>query len=102
VAGVSDRDAGIASGACNMFFQIGGAIGLAALTTVATTAIHADLSSQPGRHADTSAGPMLARALAHGWGTAFEAGTGFAALALITAVAVVRVRAGEINPAHVH
>jgi hypothetical protein len=75
---------------------------VAPLTTVATTAIHADLSSHPGRHADGSAGLTLAHALAHGWGTAFEAGTGFAALALITAVAVVPVRAGEINPAHVH
>src|SRR5215469_6012751 len=45
VAGVSDNDAGIASGAYNMFFQIGGAIGLAALTTVATTAIRSNLSS---------------------------------------------------------
>jgi MFS family permease len=97
VAGVSDRDAGIASGAYNMFFQVGGAIGLAALTTVATTAIRSDLST-----AETSPALALSHALAHGWGIAFEAGTGFAALALITAVAVVRVRAGEINPAHVH
>jgi MFS family permease len=37
-----------------------------------------------------------------GWGTAFAAGAGFAALALIVALAVVRIRAGEINPAHVH
>jgi hypothetical protein len=41
-------------------------------------------------------------ALAHGWGTAFAAGAGFAALALLVASAVVRVRAGDINPAHVH
>jgi predicted MFS family arabinose efflux permease len=102
VAGVSDREAGIASGAYNMFFQIGGAIGLAALTTVATTAIRGDLSSHPAGHAQGFAGPAIAHALAHGWGTAFEAGTGFAALALLTALAVVRVRAGEINPAHVH
>jgi EmrB/QacA subfamily drug resistance transporter len=97
VAGVSERDAGIAAGAYNMFFQIGGAIGLAALTTVATTAIRSDLSTT-----ETSPALELSHALAHGWATAFEAGTGFAALALITAVAVVRVRAGEINPAHVH
>ena len=102
VAGVSDRDAGIASGAYNMFFQIGGAIGLAALTTVATTAIRADLPSHPAGHAGGYAGLALAHALAHGWGTAFEAGTGFAALALLTAIAVVRVRPGEINPAHAH
>jgi len=102
VAGVADHDAGIASGAYNMFFQIGGAIGLAALTTVATTAIRADLPSHPAGHAGGYAGLALAHALAHGWGTAFEAGTGFAALALLTAIAVVRVRPGEINPAHAH
>ena len=101
VAGVSDHDAGVASGAYNMFFQIGGAIGLAALTTVATTAIRSDLSSHSAGQAHASPAPVIAHALAQGWGTAFEAGTGFAALALLTAVAVVRVRAGEINPAHV-
>ena len=41
-------------------------------------------------------------ALPHGWGTAFAAGAGFAALALLVALVVVRVQAGEINPAHVH
>jgi len=35
-------------------------------------------------------------------GTAFAAGAGFAALALLVALVVVRVQAGEINPAHVH
>jgi len=102
VAGVTDRDAGIASGAYNMFFQIGGAIGLAALTTVATTAIHSDLTSHLAHPPIASPAAMLTHALAHGWGTAFEAGTGFAALALVTALAVVRVRPGEINPAHFH
>lgn len=97
-AGITDQDAGIASAAYNMFFQIGGAVGLAALTTVATSAIRSDLSS----HLAVSPAKALLHALAHGWGTAFGAGTGFAALALLTAVAVVRVRAEEINPAHIH
>jgi EmrB/QacA subfamily drug resistance transporter len=101
VAGVADQDAGIASAAYNMFFQIGGAIGLAALTTVASTAIRNDLATPPSR-AVTSPAQALMHALAHGWGTAFAAGAGFAALALLVASAVVRVRAGEINPAHVH
>jgi EmrB/QacA subfamily drug resistance transporter len=98
VAGIADRDAGIASAAYNMFFQIGGAIGLAALTTVASTGIRNDLRS-PGR---ASSSGLLLHALAHGWGLAFAAGAGFAALALLVALTVVRVRAGEINPAHVH
>ena len=44
VAGVADQDAGIASATYDRFFQIGGAIGLAALTTVASTAIRNDLT----------------------------------------------------------
>jgi EmrB/QacA subfamily drug resistance transporter len=106
VAGVGDHDAGIASAAYNMFFQIGGAIGLAALTTVASTAIRNDLparSAGAARHpAVASAAQTLTHALAHGWGVAFAAGAGFAALALLVALVVVRVQAGEINPAHVH
>jgi EmrB/QacA subfamily drug resistance transporter len=102
VAGVTDRDAGIASGAYNMFFQIGGAIGLAALTTVATTAIRNNLSSHL-RHptSGASGAQLLLNALAHGWGVAFASGTGFAALALIAAIALIRVRPGEVNPSHV-
>jgi MFS family permease len=105
VAGIADQDAGIASGAYNMFFQIGGAIGLAALTTVASTGIRNDLRTPAHvtspAHA-TSPGQVLLHALAHGWGMAFTAGAGFAALALLVAAIVVRVRSGEINPAHVH
>ncbi|HXS63985.1 MAG TPA: MFS transporter [Streptosporangiaceae bacterium] len=105
VAGVTDSDAGIASAAYNMFFQIGGAIGLAALTTVASTAIRHDLPSSPQAGHPASATPplqLLIHALAHGWGVAFTAGAGFAVLALFIALAVIRVRSGEINPAHVH
>jgi predicted MFS family arabinose efflux permease len=111
VAGVTDHDAGIASAAYNMFFQIGGAIGLAALTTIASTAIRHDLPSRVTGHGSGAAGhqvsaalsvQVLAHALAHGWGAAFTAGTGFAVAALLVALAVIRVRAGEINRAHVH
>jgi EmrB/QacA subfamily drug resistance transporter len=111
VAGVTHHDAGIASAAYNMFFQIGGAIGLAALTTVASTAIRHDLPGRVAGHGTGAAGhqaaatpqlQVLTHALAHGWGTAFTAGAGFAVAALLVALAVIRVRAGEINPAHAH
>lgn len=102
VAGVTHHDAGIASAAYNMFFQLGGAIGLAALTTVAATSIHSDLVSRAHAHPAGAHAQVLSHALAHGWGTAFAAGAGFAALALLVALAVVHVRAGEINPAHLH
>ena len=106
VAGVTNHDAGIASAAYNMFFQIGGAIGLAALTTVSSTAIRHDLPPVPGHAAGAVPGhPLslpLAHALAHGWATAFAAGAGFAALALLVALVVIHVRRGEISAAHVH
>jgi EmrB/QacA subfamily drug resistance transporter len=106
VAGVGDHDAGVASAAYNMFFQVGGAIGLAALTTVSSTAIRNALSARPagaaGHPAAVSAAQAILHALAHGWGVAFAAGAGFAGLALLVALVVVRVQAGEINPAHVH
>ena len=118
VAGVRDHEAGIASATYNMFFQVGGAIGLAALTTVAATAIRGDLGGRPagtaiaghpaagqaaaGHPAAASQAQVLTHALAHGWGTAFAAGAGFAALALLVALIVVRIRPGEIDPAHLH
>jgi len=45
---------------------------------------------------------VLTHALAHGWGVAFTAGAGFAVAALLVALAVIHVRAGEIDPAHAH
>jgi EmrB/QacA subfamily drug resistance transporter len=107
VAGITNHDAGIASAAYNMFFQIGGAIGLAALTTVASTAIRDGLPSGAANaagHAGSATAPtaVLLHALAHGWGTAFAAGAGFAVVALLVALAVIHVRAGEIDPVHVH
>jgi len=45
---------------------------------------------------------VLTHALAHGWGVAFTAGSGFAVAALLVALAVIHVRAGEIDPAHAH
>ncbi len=104
VAGATDHDAGIASAAFNMFFQVGGALGIAALTTVSVTSARHDLSRQlvAGHALHGSLAQALQHALAHGWATAFAVDTGFAALALLVALLVIHVRRGEINPAHVH
>jgi MFS family permease len=66
LTGVEPRDAGVASGLLNTSRQIGGAIGLAAVTTIASTAA--------GHYADShtvlaSSGP----ALTHGFQAAFYA-----------------------------
>ncbi len=82
LTGVQPADAGVASGLLNTSRQIGGAIGLAAVTTIASTAA--------GHYADThavlaSSGP----ALTHGFQAAFYALIGLALMgAAIAAVFV--------------
>jgi predicted MFS family arabinose efflux permease len=80
LSGVEPADAGIASGLINTTRQIGGAIGLAAVSTIAavtsTSYIHA--------HAGSSA--LGGAALTHGFGLAFDTLTGLALLGALIAV----------------
>jgi EmrB/QacA subfamily drug resistance transporter len=82
LTGVQPADAGVASGLLNTSRQIGGAIGLAAVTTIASTAA--------GRFADSHAVlPSSGPALTHGFQTAFYALIGVALVgAAIAAVFV--------------
>jgi len=76
LAGATGRDAGLASGLINTSQQIGGALGLAILSTIATT--HAEnlvKSGEPAPQAFTS-----------GYSLAFWAGAGFAAISIIAAI----------------
>ncbi len=76
VSGVADREAGVASGLANAASQIGGAIGLAALATVATS-----------RAGDAlAAGAVPAEALADGQARAFLVGAGIAAANVVLAL----------------
>jgi EmrB/QacA subfamily drug resistance transporter len=87
LTGVRQADAGIASGLINTSQQIGGAIGVAAATTIATTFTtrYVDL------HAGASA--LGGAALTHGFGIAFYVLAGVAAFGALLAAVLV-----ESNP----
>lgn len=78
VGGVPDGYSGLASGMINTALQIGGAVGLAVLTTVATGRTSSLLSSEPGLEALTG-----------GFQWAFLAGAALVALAVVIALLVV-------------
>jgi EmrB/QacA subfamily drug resistance transporter len=87
LTGVRQADAGIASGLINTSQQIGGAIGVAAATTIATTFTT--------RFVDVHAGatPLGGAALTHGFGIAFYVLAGVAAFGALVAAVLV-----ESNP----
>lgn len=96
LAGIEGPEAGLASGLINTSQQIGGALGLALLTTVATT--HATNAI-----ADGTPPPV---AFTEGFSLAFWVAAGFAVVSLLTTLAVLRsgdlkVREGELTPAPV-
>ena len=77
LTGVREADAGIASGLINTTQQIGGAVGLAAASTIAATYTSQYVDAHPG------VGEFSGSALTHGFGTAFYV---LAGLALVGAV----------------
>src|SRR5215212_10012524 len=83
LTGVRQADAGIASGLINTTQQIGGAIGVAAATTIATTFTT--------RYVDVHAGatPLGGGALTHGFAIAFYVLAAVAALGAVTAAVLV-------------
>jgi EmrB/QacA subfamily drug resistance transporter len=86
VSGIREREAGLASGLINTSQQVGGALGLAVLATIANTRTDDLMASAGG---DPSA---LPNALTEGFQSAFLAGAGFALLGMIATLVIIRNR----------
>jgi EmrB/QacA subfamily drug resistance transporter len=84
VSGTTEADAGLASGLINTAQQVGAAIGLAILATVATSRTDSLLRTAHGAHS------ALAGALTDGFSRAFLVGAGFAVLGLVLALLFVQ------------
>jgi MFS family permease len=85
VSGISEDDSGLASGLINTSQQIGGALGLAVLATIANTRTQDLVEAAHGN-------PLRpdAAALTDGFNAAFLAGAGFAVLGIIAALVLIR------------
>jgi EmrB/QacA subfamily drug resistance transporter len=84
VSGVGERDAGLASGLINTSQQVGGALGLAVLSTVAFPQIN-DLAADAG-------GAPTPAILTEGYSDAFLVGSGIALLGFFATLILIRSR----------
>ncbi len=117
LAKVSDNDAGVASSLLNTGQQVGGSIGLAILGTVAWSAVSSNIHAAAAAAATaaksghavamTKAQELAAQtamsnhALAYGFGRGYLVSAGIALLALVIAVAMIRIKREDlagINP----
>jgi MFS family permease len=109
---VADNDTGVASSLVNVGQQVGGAVGLAVLGTVAWSAVANSLRSQAAaaaaaaKHATVhlSAAQAAAaqkaasnHALAHGFSQGYIVSAGIMALALIITVVLIRVKREDLS-----
>jgi MFS family permease len=91
LSGVRQSDAGVASGLFTTSQQIGGAIGVAAATTIATTFTTRYVDAHPGTT------PLTGSALTHGFEITFYALAGLVVIAAVLAAALI-----ESKPAVPH
>src|SRR5205823_3550883 len=89
---VEDRDAGLASSLLNTGQQVGGAIGLAVLGTVAWTVVSNSIHSQAAAAGGQISRAIQFHALATGFSRGFLVSSGIAVLALLVTLAAIRVK----------
>ena len=104
---VAEQDSGVASSLLNIAQQVGGAIGLAVLGTVAWTTVadsvrtqvaHAAKAGRPlPKPGTTPPASIYDHALTAGFSRAFEVAAGIGLLALLIAIATIRVRRQELS-----
>ena len=80
LSNVDPDDAGSASGVANAVQQVGGALGIAVLSTIATSRTSHALAH----------GTALPSALVHGFTGAFVVGAGIAAVGIVAALTLIR------------
>jgi predicted MFS family arabinose efflux permease len=105
---VAEQDSGVASSLLNTAQQVGGAIGLALLGTVAWTTVADSIRTQVAHAAAGQPSPkpgtpppasIYDHALTAGFSRAFEVAAGIGLLALVIAIATIRVRRQELDDA---
>ena len=98
--GVEPRDAGIASAVLNTAQQVGGSLGLAVLTTIFTSALNGWISDHPVPDGLQPTPEQLAAGQAEaavtGYHAAFASAAGILALALITAIFLVKAKKEDL------
>ncbi len=101
---VAEQHAGVAASLLNTGQQVGGAIGLAALGTIAWTTVAENLRNATaaiaaGRQPAASPAQLTVHALTTGFSRGFLVAAGIALLALLVALATIRVRRQELTGA---
>jgi MFS family permease len=99
---VAEQDSGVASSLLNTGQQVGGAIGLAALGTIVWTTVAGNLNNAraaiaAGRRPAASPAQLVTHALATGFSRGFLVAAGIALLALLVAIATIRVRRQDLT-----